>query len=317
MGESGNTAAAAGGSGHSGAEIFGGLLREELEAAGVPTYQTIANRGGISKSAVSDAMRGLRIPSARTVLGIMAGLDRDPELLMFERDRLLRLEATGERVSARPAGQDPAPRQGIPEPAHISGAESMLEPDHGVDKSRDSGQTQIPNFVGSPIQADVHRRSRWLPSGKMAFVLACILFAGIVVGHFATATLAAGDSGDIRAATTGSNVLEMPCTKDGIVVASENRARDTRIEIVFSHDCQALWGRVLRNDGRAYGNGMEALFYPKGDPSSELAQRVEVQDTSTALTAMVIVAEKTRQFCVEASLTVDGRRVDLGGPLCL
>ncbi|MDQ0094687.1 helix-turn-helix domain-containing protein [Paeniglutamicibacter psychrophenolicus] len=317
MGDLGNTAAAAGASERSGAEILGGLLREELEAAGMPTYQTIANRGGISKSAVSDAMRGLRIPSARTVLGIMTGLDRDPELMMSERERLLRLDATDERAPVGSADQDPAQQQGIPEPNHVSGVAVGHAHDHAVDTSRGGAHIQARNLVDGPIPAVVHSRPHRTPFGKMAFVLACVLFAGIVAGHFATATLAAGDSGDIRAATTGSNVLDMPCTKDGIVVASENRARDTRMEIVFSHDCQALWGRVLRNDGRAFGNGMEAVFYPKGDPRSELAQRVEVQDSATALTAMVNVAEKTRQFCVEATLTVDGGRVDLGDPLCL
>lgn len=85
---------------------------------------------------------------------------------------------------------------------------------------------------------------------------------------------------------------------------------------MFSHDYKVMWGRGLRNDGRAFGSGAEAVFYPKGDSESALTQRVEVQGTSTALTAMVVQKEKARSFCLEASLTLDGGRVDLGDPVC-
>lgn len=312
MDELGSSAASAGKGLDSGAERFGRLLREELELAGLPTYQNIANRGGISKSAVSDAMRGVRIPSARTVLGIMAGLDRDPEPLLIERDSLLRLEATDVVVPVHYAGQDSE----NPDPEHASGvADAVVR--HDEPGGQLSGQIQSLNQAVGSGHIPGYGRSRRHLSRKTAFVLTGVLLVGITAGHVATKTLAADDGGDTRAAATGSNVLGTPCTKDGIVVASERRAKGTQVEIVFSHDCQAMWGRVLRNDGRAFGNGMEAVFYPKGDPESELAQRVEVQDTSTALTAMVIQDETRQQFCVEASLTIDGIPLDLGDPLCL
>ncbi|MFL4480044.1 helix-turn-helix domain-containing protein [Paeniglutamicibacter sp. ORCA_105] len=317
MDELGSPAATAGKSNESGAERFGRLLREELELAGLPTYQNIANRGGISKSAVSDAMRGVRIPSARTVLGIMAGLDRDPEPLLIERDSLLRLEATDGLVPLHSAGQVSEPGTGNPDRDHASGAANELAGHHNESGDQHSGQVEAPKQAGGFGLVPGHGRTRRLLSRKMALVLTGVLLAGITAGHVATRTLAANDGGDTRPAATGSNVLDTPCTKDGIVVASERRARDTQVEIVFSHDCKAMWGRVLRNDGRAFGNGMKAEFYPKGDPESELAQWVEVQDTSTALTALVIPPGTRQQFCLEASLTVDGNPLDLGDPLCI
>ncbi|MGO1315999.1 MAG: hypothetical protein ACTMIR_03035 [Cellulomonadaceae bacterium] len=270
-------------------------LRQLRFDNGTPTYESLARATGLSRSIIATAFGGRRLPSERTVHGIVAALDGDPTAWL---ERRVRVEA------ATRQGPD-----GHEAPADLADRDATASAAIAVDADSESAD-----------DADI---TRTVPLRTAILVGASAAVAALVLGTMLGTSLrpepaVAESSGRGSVApATGENIFDTRCVDDGIVIASETRELETQFQVLLSYECNAVWSRVLRYDGAAYSNEISVRIYPKGDPDSPDAQTAVVQDAATAITTMIVQESVTDEFCATAWLTVEDGTVDLGDPICV
>lgn len=107
------------------------------------------------------------------------------------------------------------------------------------------------------------------------------------------------------------------CVKDAAVAAAESRVDGTLLEIVWSDQCQAGWGRITRYDGLAAGNTVTIAIYPQTAPDGDDRQEATEHDVQGAYTHLVVRPTPDTLLCAEGSFTTDGETTDLGAPICI
>lgn len=244
-------------------------LRKLRLGAHDPTLNRLRSETDISRSVLSDAFAGRKLPSARTVSRIVRACGGDVDSWVERRDAL--------------AGQ-------------------------GV-KPPDSGSPPV-----TTAQATVSRRAAIvLAAGAFVLgVLACAATAAFVLQGLVPAPQASSPS----VARTGQDPASTPCVEDAAVAASEMRGSDALLEIIWSDNCQAGWGRITRYDGLGGGNTVSIAIYPEPAASGPDRQEATEHDVQSAYTSLVVRPTADTLLCAEGSLTVDGKRIDLGDPLC-
>lgn len=115
----------------------------------------------------------------------------------------------------------------------------------------------------------------------------------------------------------GVDPAQTPCVEDARVATGDTRADNSLLEIVWSDDCQAGWGRITRYDGLAHGNTVTIAIYPQTSPDGPDRQEATEHDVQGAYTFLVVRPSPDTLLCAEGSFTVDGKRIDLGDPLCI
>lgn len=107
-----------------------------------------------------------------------------------------------------------------------------------------------------------------------------------------------------------------PCLDDAEVATAATRADNFLLEIIWSDKCQAGWGRITRYDGLSNGNIVKVVIYPETAPEGADRQEATEHDVQSAYTALIVRPSPGTLLCVEGEVTVDGRALDLGAPLC-
>lgn len=115
----------------------------------------------------------------------------------------------------------------------------------------------------------------------------------------------------------GEDPALTPCVDDASVATGDTRADNSLLEIVWSDACQAGWGRITRYDGLSYGNTVTIAIYPRTAPEGPARQEATEHDVQGAYTTLVVRPTPDTLLCAEGSYTVDGKRIDLGDPLCI
>jgi len=266
-------------------EAFAAALSELRGAAGRPTLVSLERRTGVSKTVLSDAFAGRRLPTERTVEAIATALDADVAEWVCRRREL---------------------------------EESLRE-------------QQVPVPVPPPYPV-VRRRSAVL-AAVAAFVLGVAGTAAVVAAlpDDAPATSAVEPPRTRTEPTpapstehaaeilveAGTDPATTPCVDDAKVVASVTRARDTQLQIVFSHACQAAWARVTRYDDEAAGNAVGASIFRQIAPEASDRQDTHEPDAQGAYTTLVVRPTPETRLCAVGYVTLDGERIDLGDPICV
>lgn len=116
---------------------------------------------------------------------------------------------------------------------------------------------------------------------------------------------------------TGENPAFTECVDDAAVATGDTRADNSLLEIVWSDKCQAGWGRITRYDGLSNGNTVTIAIYPETAPTGPDRQEATEHDVQGAYTTLVVRPSPDTLLCAEGSFTVDGKRIDLGDPLCI
>lgn len=116
---------------------------------------------------------------------------------------------------------------------------------------------------------------------------------------------------------TGDDPANTDCTKDSRVATGDTRADNSLLEIVWSDACQAGWGRITRYDGLYAGNTVTIAIYPQTAPDGPDRQEATEHEVQGAYTFLVVRPSPETLLCAEGSYTVDGKRIDLGDPLCI
>lgn len=117
---------------------------------------------------------------------------------------------------------------------------------------------------------------------------------------------------------TGVDPMVTACRNDAVIAAYEEREGGKYVvEMMYSNNCMAAWGRVTRYDERASGNELGMTVYPKDDPESDRTQERSESDVQSIYTPMLIEPDVAARVCGTAWVTVDGERLDLSPALCI
>lgn len=177
-----------------------------------------------------------------------------------------------------------------------------------------------------PVVADA-APSRLVTRRATSWIAAAAFLLGIIVSAAVTLALvpvvyppeAAGPDGPSARITveTGANPALTECVDDARVATSDTRTDNSLLEIVWSDACQAGWGRVTRYDGLANGNAVTIAIYPQTSPTGPDRQEATEHDVQGAYTMLVVRPSPDTLLCAEGSFTIDGKRIDLGDPICI
>ncbi|QAY71444.1 DUF2690 domain-containing protein [Xylanimonas protaetiae] len=263
-------------------------LRTLRSGAGNPTLEALARRTGISKTVLSDAFAGKRLPTARTVAAVVRELGGDVEEFAARRAGL---DPAGREPAPRPAGTAPSPAQRtvrVAVAAWVAVATGVVGIAAGA-----AGAT----LVGPGTSAAASRTQATPAPGPSSDP---------------------GTATDARTAvTTGDDPAMTDCVNDAAVAAAETRARDTLLEIIWSDACQAGWARVTRYDGAAAGNQVSASIYREVAPDADDRQDTTEPGVQGAYTTLLVRPTPDTRLCAVGEITVDGEHFGLGDPLCL
>ncbi|MFD1202207.1 DUF2690 domain-containing protein [Leucobacter albus] len=178
-----------------------------------------------------------------------------------------------------------------------------------------------PRNTGSePVaeQAEAGRRFSLLQTALIAAGAA--LVAALITG-VAMSSLGAGPTAEARHLTKAANGVDpmlTSCRDDAVIAASEARLDNlVHVQLMYSNDCMAVWGRVTRYDDKTDGNTMTMKVWPLDDPQSERAQSRTDVGLQSLYTPMIIEPDTAARICGQATIMVDGKTEDLGPKLCI
>ncbi|MDO5053210.1 MAG: DUF2690 domain-containing protein [Pseudoclavibacter sp.] len=281
-------------------------LRVERRRAGDPTLGTLSRSTHISKSALSDAFSGRRLPSVRTIEILGEELGFAPAALLERRraaQALLPGRGRGGERAEPGRAEPPAPEQ----PGAATAGERPAAAERlGADaKARNGGPGR-------------RYRLRALVLVGVVGLLIGAATAGPVAWSAAMRQAAAAPPApepSLRS-VTGDHPMLAGCADDAKVVSGTTRMEHYLIEIRFSARCNAYWGRMMRFDDRTYGNSMTVHAYRMANPNGPERQTAIERDVQIAYTTVVVPEYLDDRICVSGSVTLDGREIDLGDPIC-
>lgn len=246
--------------------------------AGSPTLAHLQHSTGISRTVLSDALSGKTLPSARTVDGLVRACGGDADTWLLRRERLAPRAVTADEVAATP---------------------------------RKTKRT-----VGWVTVALVAVGGLLLGGGGAAALTSAAMGQQI---HSLKAELAAAAPVNPKAqivVRTGVDPAMTPCVNDAKVVASDDRTNNTRIQIVWSNKCYAGWARIARYDAKAEGNEVTISIYPETAADGPDRQDATEPGVQGAYTTLVVRPSPQTRLCAVGSITLDGKTIDLGSPIC-
>jgi len=268
-----------------------------------PTLNKLRHDTDISRSVLSDAFAGKKLPSARTVDRIVRALGGDATGWIRRRDALA-------ATTLEPG--DDASTEGLVS----DGSEST----HGT-RQQDA----------RPSKSSISRRSvAWIAAS--AFAVGILLAGGIswLVSSSVVeqAKVAAADavrkelkdsSMNPRAQINVRNGIDpamTECVNDAKVATSSPRTNNTLLEIIWSNKCYAGWARITRYDEKITGNSMTVAIYPETAAQGPDRQTATEPNAQSAYTTLVVRPTPQTRLCAVGSITLNGENIDLGEPLC-
>ena len=259
-------------------EEFAADLRHYRVVAGSPTLAALGHATGLSRTILSEAFSGKRLPSARTVAALAEEFDVDVRAVLRRRDAL---DAAVEDVPSTPE----VTRQG--------------------DKTRRGQMLGVAaaSFVaGAVIAATV---TGFAMSGQ-----------AVSAAHPAASSPSPSPT-PTSVARSGQDPANLPCVNDAAVVASATRAHQTQLQIIYSAVCHAAWARITRYDGKSTGNEVSASIYRNIAPHAADRQSTTEPDAQSAYTTLLVRPTPATELCAVGSITLSGATISLGPPLCL
>lgn len=162
------------------------------------------------------------------------------------------------------------------------------------------------------------RRFSLAQTGAIAVTAA--LVAAVLTG-VTMASMGAGPNTESRHLTTAANGVDpmlTSCRDDAVIAASEARLDNlVHVQLMYSNECMAVWGRVTRYDDQTDGNTMTMRVWPLDDPQSDRAQSRTDVGLQSLYTPMIIEPDTAARICGLATIMVDGKLEELGPQLCI
>lgn len=271
---------------------FAAALRALRLEAESPTLSKLQHDTDISRSVLSDAFAGKRLPSARTVDRIVRALDGDAGEWIRRRDALA-------ATMAAPEGQvsDPAPVVSNPRSAP-----------HSVSRRSAAWVAAASFAVGILVAGGIS----WVVSSN-AVEQAKASAAEAVRKEIKEASM------NPHAQITVHNGVDpalTECVNDAEVATSSSRTNNTLLEIIWSNKCYAGWARITRYDEKFSGNSMTVSIYPETAAQGPDRQTATEPNVQSAYTTLVVRPTPQTRLCAVGAITLNGKSIDLGEPLC-
>lgn len=270
-------------------------LRALRLQADSPTLSRLQHDTGVSKSVLSSAFAGRQLPSARTVDRLVKALGADDPGAWVTRRDVLAASIGGSAY-------------GDPDENHSSTPQRKREPGRAVTRGR----------------AVLFAGVAFVTGFALAISLSWLIGTSIVQQVRAAATEAAQravqDASSPRAQINvhnGADPAMTPCVNDAEVATSADRTNNTRLEIIWSNKCYAGWARVTRYDEKISGNSVTVSIYPQTAPQGPDRQTATEPNVQGAYTNLIVRPTPQTRLCSVGSITVDGKSIDLGEPLCI
>lgn len=260
---------------------FAADLAALRERAGSPTLEQLSQRTGVSKSVISEAFAGRRLPTENTVRKLVAALDDDANVMAWV-----------ER------------RSGI-DPRHVD----RLPTADGSVPAKRVGFWRRPVSVATFVAG--------MAATAVVAIAASLLATGLV-GRTDAPAAAPTPSTSYEAYADGVDPMLTECREDA-VLAGGDEFLDGKVlvEMMYSNKCMAVWGRVTRYDGQGSGNTITMRIYPRKDPESTRSQSRTDSDVQSLYTPLLIEPDVEARVCGVATVTVGDQSFVQPNPVCI
>ncbi|WP_120006883.1 DUF2690 domain-containing protein, partial [Nesterenkonia muleiensis] len=273
---------------------FANDLIELRAKAGNPILAALSKKAGVSKSVLSDAFRGQRLPTENTTYKLITALGDDPSPWL-ERRRAL---------DPRAAGHVSSPGNSLTgETSQTTGTEEAAHDGLSAPKEKSRFTAPVLVAAGVGLLAALAGNAVW-----DTFLRSSISPTEPVAGDSETSPSEEYD--DLRSAVesvledlhaeaaeegredpaSGVDPMNTVCHEDSVIAASEERLDGSvQVQILWSNECSAAWGRITRWDEQSMGNSVRFIIYPQTEgPESENAQSRDAFDVQSVYTPMLI-----------------------------
>ncbi len=290
------------------AQQFAADLRDLRAVAGNPTLATLSRRSGVSRSVLSDALRGARLPTQNTTQKLVEALGGDSTVWLERRHALdpraskheLILEQEGESASA---SGSPAPATGF-----STGRLVLVV----------AAAALVATLLGNLAWDSIFRSAP--AEAESASYAEDEEFRGAVEQAMEDLRQEAAEEGR-EAPEDGADPMNSVCHEDSVIAASEERLDgEVQVQILWSNECRAAWGRITRWDEQSSGNSVRFVVYPQNEgPESERMQEREAFDVQSVYTPMLLEPETEARICGVAYITRDDEdeEIELTPPMCI
>lgn len=259
-------------------EQYAADLRALKLAGGDPTLLALESRTGISKSVLSEAFSGKRLPTEKTVRVLTTELGADTNVWLARRHELLPRALT---PGAAAAGEHP------------------LAPPR-----RRQGQTLAIIAITALVSVGASSLAWWtvLESRESSWTSQRPSLAG----------------NQFLAAEDGVDPMQTECRQDRVIAdVGPRHDGAVQVEMLYSNSCMGVWGRVTRVDGAADGNSLSMRIYPADDPESDRSQQRSSDSVNSIYTPLLIEPNVEARVCGIATMTTNGEVIELGPPMCV
>jgi hypothetical protein len=267
---------------------FAAALRALRLDAESPTLTKLQHDTGISRSVLSEAFAGKRLPSARTVDRIVRALDGDSAEWVRRRDGL---------------------------------AATLTEPESTVNDSAPArtAPSAWPRRTALLGTAGAFGVGILLAGGVSWAVASTVVEQAKTSAAQTVRDELANASVNPRAQINVHNGVDpalTECVNDAEVATSSPRTNDTLLEIIWSNKCYAGWARITRYDEKFSGNSMTVAIYPETAAQGPDRQSATEPNVQSAYTTLVVRPTPQTRLCAVGVITLQGKSIDLGEPLC-
>lgn len=267
---------------------FALALSELRRQAGSPTLDALASTTGVSKSVLSDAFAGRRLPTENTVRRLAEALGGDHQEWVSRR---LRLDPRAAAISREDSTREEPTREEPTAPAPAA-------------------------LLARPVSAGAFLLGM-VATAIVSIACSALIGWSIHSGPTEPVAIAATATASYLPYADGVDPMQTECREDA-VLAGGDKFLDGQalIEMMYSNKCMAVWGRVTRYDAKGAGNTLSIRIYPRADPQSSRNQERTDTDVQSLYTTLMIEPDVSARVCGVATVTVDGVATT-SNPVCI
>lgn len=118
-------------------------------------------------------------------------------------------------------------------------------------------------------------------------------------------------------AHTGDNPMNTPCADDARIAAASRDNPAFLLELIYSPQCEAGWGRITRSDDLDMSNEIRVDIYQLSDPTGPSRQPAVEPNAHSAFTTLLVRTDPTDRLCVTGSSTTGSVAAASARPLCI
>lgn len=246
---------------------FAADLRELRHDAGNPTLHALARATLISKSVISEAFAGHRLPTENTVSRLADALGGDASSWLQRRAELLRRDGSASAVTPPPVSTD-----------------SRMPPRRRL---------VLASVVGALVSVILISAAAWSTPGSQA----------------RSETNADAASAASRAVASSlpparrADPVRTICAEDAVAVVAESHLGGAvLVTLMYSPQCDAVWGQIVKLNDRLDGRAVTVEVFPADDRYGGRRVSATAIDMATVRTGMIRGSSRLEGVCADVTI---------------